>query len=308
MRVLIALMIGGALWAQAPAAPGPTQGAPAASGAADPVVMTVGAAKITRSGFELIFKNLPDSVRAQLGGDGPEAKRRFAEEFGAVIGYANEARKLKIDSGAAYRAQVFFQDESLLAGLLYQHALATNKPADEASKAWFDAHKEDYQQARIRQIVIRFQGSRAPLKSGQADLSEEAALAKAKVLRQRIVGGEDFGAIAKAESDDAASAANGGDLSAVGHGRLLPELDKAAFALSPGAISEPVKTQYGWHLIQVQDVRTQSFDEVKADIEKALQTENAQKAMQAISASNKVVLDDTYFMGASPAPPVPAAK
>jgi hypothetical protein len=104
MRVLMFLVISGALWAQAPVAPtdraaakpsirtGKPSAAPVGN-SADPVVFTAGSTKITESEFEALMTNLPDSVRQQIGGEGPEARRRFAEQLGEVALYADEARR-----------------------------------------------------------------------------------------------------------------------------------------------------------------------------------------------------------------------
>jgi hypothetical protein len=284
-------MVGGTLWAQGTAAPPSKPGAYPAPSSADPVVLTVGTTKIAKSEFETLLQNLPDAIRGQLGGDTAEARRRFAEQFADVIVFAREARRLKLDSGLAYQ----FQEESLLAGLLYKHILDTNKPTDAALKTWFEAHKGDYEQTRARQIVIRCQGSLVPVKQGQQDLTEEAALAKAKSLRERIVKGEDFAALAKAESDDPATIAKGGDLGAISHEQLMPELDRVVSTLPAGAVSQPIRSQFGWHLIQVQDRRTQDLSDVKAEAEKRYQTENAQNAMQAFRKSAKPVLNEGYF-------------
>jgi hypothetical protein len=283
-------MVGGALWAQGTAAPSKPGAVPALN-SADPVVLTVGTTKITKSKFETLLQNLPDAIRGQMGGDTAEARRRFAEQFADVIVYAKEARRLKLDSSLAYQ----FQEESLLAGLLYKHILDTNKPTEAALKTWFESHKDDYEQTKARQIVIRCQGSLVPAKQGQQDLSEEAALAKAKSLRERIVKGEDFAALAKAESDDPATIAKGGDLGTISRGQLLPELERAVFALPAGAVSQPIRSQFGWHLIQVQDRKTPDLSDVKAEAETRFQTENAQKAMQAFRKLARPVLDEGYF-------------
>ena len=154
-----------------------------------------------------------------------------------------------------------------------------------------------------RQILIRFQGSRVPIKPNREDLSEEAALAKTKAIRERIVKGEDFAAVAKAESDDPASGPKGGDLGTLSHGRLVSALDEAAFKLAAGAVSEPLKSQFGWHLIQVQERKAQNFSAVKAEIEKRVQAESAGKAMQAFKSSSKLVLDEAYFGKPAPGEP-----
>jgi peptidyl-prolyl cis-trans isomerase C len=315
MRVLSLLMIGGALWAQAPAAAPakpkpaavakpaaeapakPAAAAPAkpATPLADPVVFTSGAAKMTKSEFDNVMKNLPDNLKSQMGGDTPDARRRLAEQLSEVMLYAGEARKLKLDQKPQAKVQFFLQQESTLAALLFQHLNELNKPTEAVSKAWYETHKGEYEQAKARHILIRFKGSRVPLKPDQKDLTEEEALAKTQAIRERLVKGEDFAVVAKAESDDTGSGAQGGDLGTFGRGRMVPVFEDAAFSQAIGAISEPVKSPFGYHLIQVQERNSKSFEEVRPEIEKKLQGENAQKAMEAVKNSSKPVLDEGYF-------------
>ena len=73
---------------------------------------------------------------------------------------------------------------------------------------------------------------------------------EAETLRQEILAGKDFAAVAK-ESSKCPSSSNGGDLGYFSKGMMVPEFDQAAFNLSVGEVSEPVKTQFGWHLIKV---------------------------------------------------------
>jgi peptidyl-prolyl cis-trans isomerase C len=285
------MMIGVSLWAQTPAVP------------ADPVVFTVGATKMTKSEFETLVQNLPDQLRAQFGGDTPETRRRFAEQFGEVILYAAEAKKRKLGAAPAAKVQLLLQEQSFLAGLLYQQTLEASMPAESVSKAWFDAHKADFEEAKARHILIRFKGSPVPVKANQQDLGEEEALTKTKAIRERIVKGEDFAAVAEAESDDTGSGAQGGDLGTFGHGRMVPVFEDTAFTLPIGEVSQPVKSQFGWHLIQVQARTTKDFAAAKPEIDKQLQTENAQKAMAAFKDSGTPVLDETYFGKPAPAAP-----
>lgn len=73
---------------------------------------------------------------------------------------------------------------------------------------------------------------------------------EAETLRQEILAGKDFAAVAK-ESSKCPSGSNGGDLGYFGRGMMVPEFEQAAFSLPAGEVSEPVKTQFGWHLIKV---------------------------------------------------------
>ena len=90
-------------------------------------------------------------------------------------------------------------------------------------------------------------------------LTDEEALQKLQALRHRIESGEDFAAAARAHSDDKGSAIKGGELGWVQPGALVPPFEEAMNKLAIGKISEPVQTNFGWHLIQVEE-RQQSND------------------------------------------------
>ena len=77
---------------------------------------------------------------------------------------------------------------------------------------------------------------------------------EAKDLKTRIEGGEDFGAVAKAHSQ-CPSGQSGGDLGFFGKGMMVPEFDKVVFESEVGKVTDPVKTQFGYHLIKVTDQR-----------------------------------------------------
>ena len=86
-------------------------------------------------------------------------------------------------------------------------------------------------------------------------LSEAEAKHRIEQLRERIVNGEDFTALARVHSDDPISATKGGDLGWVSTGELTASFEEAMSKLEPGATSEPVQSPFGWHLIQVLDRR-----------------------------------------------------
>lgn len=101
--------------------------------------------------------------------------------------------------------------------------------------------------------------------------SDAEALALANELRERILAGEDFAALAQAYSDDTGSGANGGDLGWFGRGMMVPTFEEAAFSLPVGEISEPVKTDFGYHLIEVLE-----RDEARPKEESQLEQEQGQ--------------------------------
>jgi peptidyl-prolyl cis-trans isomerase C len=296
-------MLGAALWAQVPAAQPPAAGAAPAPAASDPVVFTAGGETMTRTQFERLLANLPQQVRTQAAT--PEGKRQLADKLADMRILAQEARSRGLQSTPDVASQLKMQEDSLLANAMYQHLVQTAKPSEADLKASYEARKAEFEQVKVRHILVRVQGSRLPLRKDQKELTDAEALAKAKALRERIVKGEDFVAVAKAESDDTATGAKGGDLGTLSHGHVIPEFEQAVFALTPGQISEPVKTQFGYHLIQVQERTTPEFEKVRGELERDLQNEAATQAVRALREKATVKFSPDYF-GAPEASPAAA--
>ena len=98
-------------------------------------------------------------------------------------------------------------------------------------------------------------------------------------IKQRLEAGEDFATLAKELSDDKASAQKGGDLGWFGIGRMVKEFEKAAFALNAGETSEIIKTQFGYHIINVKEKKgVEPFEKKKADIQRMMQYDSRSTA------------------------------
>jgi peptidyl-prolyl cis-trans isomerase C len=268
------------------------QAAPANGAAADPVVLTVGSERITRSMFQAIIDSMPAQQQAQL--TTPDARRSLAEQVAELKVMAQEARMRKLDQSAAVRAKVALQSDQILANAVYQELTAGNAD-DAALRAYYAAHKQDWDQVKARHILIRMQGSRVPVREGHKDLTDEEALAKAKEVRAKIVAGAKFEDQAQAESDDTGSGENGGDLGTFGAGQMVPEFDEVVFKAPVGQVTEPIKTAYGYHLILVEERKSKPFEDARAEIEQKIRPEMGQKAIEALKAKTAVVYDEAYF-------------
>ena len=273
-----------------------TVGAPPVPVPPNKVVLTVDDFKFTAAQMD----RLTSQVKA---GQTPAARRQFVDTLVKMLVLAEEGRRRKLDEAPAYRDQVALQTSNILAGLTYAEITKESKPSDEELHKYYDEHKNDFEQVQARHILIRFQGSSLPVKPGQKDLTDAEALAKAQDIRKQLVAGGDFAALAKENSDDSGSGANGGELGLFRHGQMVPSFETAAFALKEGEISDPVKSQFGYHIIQVEAHKLRTFEEAKPEIEQKMAPQQAQKTLEAMAKKATVDMDKDYFGTAAPALP-----
>lgn len=151
--------------------------------------------------------------------------------------------------------------------LMVEDAQIARALADERERlrVFYDENLDRYQQperVRARHVLVR-------VEPGASEAEVEAARQKAESLRQRIANGEDFAAVAREASDDPGSAAQGGDLDFFARGQMVPPFEQAAFSLPEGELSELVRSDFGFHVIEVMDkseASEQSFEEVVREI------------------------------------------
>jgi peptidyl-prolyl cis-trans isomerase D len=118
---------------------------------------------------------------------------------------------------------------------------------DDEIRAYYDTHKKLFERPGRAQVSIMI----IPRAVTAADSA--AVRARAVALRSRILGGEKFEDVARAESADSTSAVNGGSLGRGGKGKFVAPFETAAYALKPGEISQPVLTPFGYHIIRVDE-------------------------------------------------------
>lgn len=169
---------------------------------------------------------------------------------------AQAAKRAKIEESEDFKRKLAYARERILMeGLLRKEGA---KAADDAAiKAFYDSQIgqiKPVEEVRARHILV-----------------EEEDQAKAIVTR--LKGGEDFAKVAAETSKDPGSGKDGGDLGFFTKDRMVPEFAEAAFAMQPGELSAPVKSQFGWHIIRVEERRARplpTLDEVKDRLATAL--------------------------------------
>ena len=275
----------------APAPPKPVTVPP------DRVVLKAGSVSLTAAQFKAIEDGLPESSQARLRGPG---LRQFAEYLSKIYVMSEEAKRRKLDETHGYKVQSELQIDGVLASLLSEQVKADTKVDEADSRKYYEDHLKDYEEVTSRHILIRTKDSKVPIKPGAKDLTDEEALAKANELHKRIVAGEDFATLAKAESDDS-TASNGGLLPPSPRGRMVPSFDEVSFKLKPGEVSEPVKTPFGYHIIKVEAHVTKTFEQVSPQIEKILLPQKVQKTIDDMTKG--AFFDPDFF--AAQQPPMP---
>ncbi|MGE5612174.1 MAG: peptidylprolyl isomerase [Bacillota bacterium] len=272
--------------------------AAAAAPAVDPnkVVMKVGDTTMTAGQFEDFVSALPPEVQQMARGP---AKRKIGEDLMKLKLLAGEARKQGLDKSEKFKQQMQLMADNALAGALINQ-VSTKLVTDADVQKFYDDHKAEYERATVRHILVAIGGDKA--------VTDAQAKAKADQLKARLDKGEDFAAIAKAESDDPGSKEDGGELQPFGRGQMVPEFEQVAFTQKEGTISAPVKTKFGYHIIQTKKLDTAPLEEVKDEIAEQLKPQKIDGMVQQLKAQAKPELDESFFGPAAPAAPAPADK
>jgi peptidyl-prolyl cis-trans isomerase C len=222
--------------------------APPAS-ASDPVVARVNGVDIRQSDLALAEEDLGADMQAVS----PEARREHLISYLAdIILVTQAADKKKLADNPEFKRRLAFLRNKLLMGYELQDEAKAALSDEALHQTYNDAVKSmgGQEEVRARHILVETED-------------------EAKALLDQIKGGADFATLAKEKSKDP-GAAEGGDLGYFTKDQMVPEFADVAFKMYPGQLSNPVKTQFGWHIIKVEDKRTKQppeFEKVKDQIE-----------------------------------------
>jgi len=214
--------------------------------AEDKVVASVNGYSITEADLSLAEAEIGNEL-----GNLPEAtRRRVLVEFMIENQlYAEAAEAEKLGSGPDFEKRMAFWRQRALRDAYFEKTVKSSIGV-EAAKAIYDD--------KVKQLP--------PEEEVQARHILVASEDEAKKLIGRAEKGEDFAKLAEEASGDAGSKTQGGMLGYFSKGQMVPQFEEAAFGMKKGEISKPVQSQFGWHVIKVEDRRQKpppSFDEVK---------------------------------------------
>ncbi|MCB1445769.1 MAG: peptidylprolyl isomerase [Rhizobiaceae bacterium] len=246
-----------------------------ADDAKDPVIAKINGVEVTQSDLSLALDNL-DPQLARL----PDEQKKLAA-LSTVIDakvIAGKARDEKIDETPDFKTRLeFILDRELHNAYFKKHVV--DAITDDEVKARYDAEVAKLppvEEVRARHILVKTED-------------------EAKTVIKELSEGKDFAELAKAKSTDP-NKSDGGDLGYFKKGMMVPEFEQAAFAMNKGDVSkEPVKTQFGFHVIKVEDKRNApppEFDQVKDQVKQIVMRDKYMELLKATKAGAKIEIDD----------------
>ena len=251
-------------------------GAPATQAfAEDKVVATIDGKPITDGDLAVAESEIGSDMGTMPGAQ----KRTSLLEF--LIDnqlFAEAAEKAKLDQGPDFETRLAYLKRRALRELYFEKVIRGAVSDADARKIYDDQVKllKPEEEVSARHILVE---------------TEE----QAKALKEKLDKGADFAQLAKENSKDPGSKDDGGNLGYFGHGQMVPQFEEVVFKLKKGEVSAPIKTQFGWHLVKLEDSRTKqppAFEIVKDRIAQSLLLQKAQKTATELRANAKIEIVD----------------
>ena len=248
----------------------------AAPAVKEPAAATVNGIAIAKSRVNMIVQQGLAAGQP----DSPEARKGIIEKLAMQTLAADEAIKKGLDKSPEIMAQIDLIRQSVLANAYVQDLIKNSTASDDMLKAEYEKIKAKITgtEYKARHILVE---KEAEAKDIIAKLKKDPGL---------------FEKLAMEKSKDAGSKVRGGELGWFDLSRMVPEFGSAVSKLEKGAITqEPVKTQFGYHVIQLEDTRpieAPPFEEVKPQLAQHLQQQNVQKQMEDLKAKAKIEIVD----------------
>ncbi|MFY9874214.1 MAG: peptidylprolyl isomerase [Rhodomicrobium sp.] len=237
-------------------------------------VAKVNGADITDA--ELAFAEA--EVGAEIAGLPPESRRRVLVEYLIEAHlFADEANKGQLTTGKDFEDRLAYYKLRAMRDAFYEKKVRGGVSEAQARAAYDEqiGKLKPEQEVHARHILVKTED-------------------EAKDLVKQLKAGADFKELAQ-KSSDGGSAHSGGDLGYFARGQMVKSFEDAAFALEAGQISDPIKSEFGWHVIKVEDKRTKpapAFEEVKDQITASLTQAQLKDTVQKLRSSASVEIID----------------
>lgn len=219
------------------------------------VLAAVAGEEITQEEFDMFLQAVPREQQAYL--SNPQFREQCLQQFIALRLFAKEGEEMKLDETEEFKTMIINAKRDILAQMVMHDMISKLTVSEEEMKAYYEENKAQYQQGetvRAKHILV----------------DEEE---KCKEIFEQIENGTVAFETAAQEHSNCPSGSKGGDLGAFGKGQMVKEFEDAAFAAEIGKVVGPVKTQFGYHLIKVEERNESSatpYEEAKGMIQRTM--------------------------------------
>ncbi len=252
----------------------------------DKVVIKVGDDAVTQGDMDALIKELNPQAQKEIATQG---RRSLGEQYATMIVLSHQAVSDHLDATPNFQRAVTRFRLQLLAQLAYQKLAQQNTVTPEETNTYFTTHKAEFDQIQLRQIIIRKKSE--TLKNG---LEPEEAKVRAGAIRKALLAGDDIKKVAQQFQVPDVVIINT-EASSFRRGSLRPDVEKSAFALKDGQVSEEYDFPQTVVLFQVAGQRPAELKDVTPQIENTIRQHKIESAMDELKKSAQIWMDDTYF-------------
>lgn len=260
----------------------------------DSALAILNGAKLTAGELQALLRGASPQVQQNFRAN----PKQFLTELARMRLLVAEAEKEKLAEQSPCREQLEWARSDALSQALLNDYNRRNLVTPEEEKKYYEAHRDNYQEAKVKVIYIAFAADpKAAQASGRKLFTEQEARAQIESLRRQALEGADFAALARKHSHDETSAAKDGDLGVIRPSDQIPDAIKAAiFSLKPGQVSEVVAQPNGFYLFRLEEMKNKTLDEVRQQVNQEAQSEKFREWFDSIRKSIAVTYEnEAYF-------------
>jgi hypothetical protein len=282
----------------------------------DKVVLKIADQQFTKAQFDFLIDHLDPRSKQAIATQG---KKEFADRYALVVALSQEAHEHHLDETPEFTQKLALQKRQMAAQAAFEEINQHAAVSPEEIQQYYTAHLADYDQVTMRQVVVREKPAQPQAAPGRPaapasgpGLSPDEAKTRAEAIRKELIAGTDIKKITeefKAPGDVIIES----EPRKVRRGGMRPDMEKVAFALKDGEVSEPQEVPQALVFIQVLGHGRVDLKDVTPEIERTMKQQKVDAALNGIKKNASVWMDDQYFAAPSkPAagptlgPPLPA--
>jgi PPIC-type PPIASE domain len=297
----LALALAATAWAQQRPQPKASEPAskPAATAAQEPaakpaetpetVVLKVGSESATKADMDYLIDNLSPQLQSVIAREG---RKPLGDQYALMLVLSQVAVTDHLDSSPEFKRHMAFQRLQTLAEEEYSKISDGIKVSPEEISQYYAAHGTDFDRAQVREFVIRKKEEGAPKEA--LGLTPAEAHERADAIRKALAAGTDIKEVAEKFSTPSVVMIDA-EPQSVRHGQLVAELDKAAFELKDGQLSDSFETPRALAFLQVVGHDRAALKDVSEGIENTLRKEKLQAAVDKMKSQTTIWMDEEYF-------------